>query len=366
MSALNTIRSCALSMAAVWLAGSVGIAQDKNKAEAAKPAETKPENPIATTPTGEKVVLELTEDGPMELVGESVAFDLLVHSMLDTDNGLGAQVSPADEALRSHLALPKDQGLVVTSLQGGGPAETAGLQKHDVILMLGGKAVSSVEALNKILKDAGEKPTAVLVLRAGKKLTIEVTPKPAGAAARLVTRLEADPGYWIGVSVGEVDETLRSQLRLPEKRGLVVTKVESDAPAAKAGILLHDVLMEFGGKSLSTVEDLSSQVKEIGEKPATMKLIRSRQQQTLQITPAKRLMDRVAVLSTRTARTRVLTDYLLADKVMRATIAPTKARDAREELAELNKEVRKLIERIEALDRTLKAAETKPAEEKKK
>jgi S1-C subfamily serine protease len=63
-----------------------------------------------------------------------------------------------------------------------------------------------------------------------------------------VTDVSQSSRLWIGVTVAPADDTLRSQLRLPAKRGLVVTKVESDAPAAKAGLLVSDVLVEFGGK----------------------------------------------------------------------------------------------------------------------
>jgi serine protease Do len=309
-----------------------------------------------------------------EAVFADVVFDQYVNVLLDVDSSLGAQVTPADDALRAQLDLPKDQGLVVTSVQDGGPADKAGLQKHDVLLAIGGKPVGNSDALRQQLKDAGEKAVPVLLLRSGKKLTIEITPHTGSKWDVTVFRTDGS-GFWIGVSVAAADETLRAQLRLPEKRGLVVTKVEADAPAAKAGILVHDVLLELGGRPLATIEDLNSQIQEVGEKPATMKLLRSGQPQSLQVTPARRAEVKWApsinqsvgtVRFWNTLDNPATVVYGQPLNVVDAAnlMAPAAPREARAELADLVKEVRKLNERIEKLDRSLKSAEEKAGTEK--
>ncbi len=162
------------------------------------------------TPTDQK-----KPDPSAHVTAEFVLKDLdftlnqYVGAVLDVDGSLGAQVTPADDALRAQLGLSKDQGLVVTSVQDGGPADKAGLQKHDVLLTLNGKLVANTDALRQQLQDAGEKAIPLGLLRAGKKLTIEVTPKPS--ATFLSTVLLTDLGsVWIGVSVAAADETLRA------------------------------------------------------------------------------------------------------------------------------------------------------------
>jgi len=297
-------------------------------------------------------------------------------SSLDVGGSLGAQVAAADQVLRAQLGLPKDQGVVVTSVEEGGPADTAGLQKHDILLTASGKPLASPDALQKQLNEAGPKAVPITLLRGGKRLTIEVTPRESPWRATTFLYSQS-PGLWIGVSVAGADETLRAQLRLPEKRGLVVTKVEADAPAAKAGLLVHDVLLEFGGKPLATIEDLNAQIQEVGEKPATMKLIRNGQAQSLQVTPAARpggvMVTPVDVHWHSLGTVRFSNDAFilkaneapLVEYKNPLTVTPPPA-DAKAELAELVKEVRKLNERIEALDRSLKAADEKAAKEKGK
>ena len=212
----------------------------------------------------------------MDIAGSTEIWRLRLRASL-----IGVEVRRASDTLRAQLALPEDQGVVVTKVIDGGPAHQAGLERHDVLLTMARKPVADADALNKLAKESGEKPVPVVLLRRGKKLTIDVTPKkqePSG--------LEILASRWIGVSVAEADETLRAQLRLPEKRGLVVTSVEPKSPSAKANMKLHDVLVEFGGKPLTTVDDLRSQINEVGEKPARMKLLRGGEFISVQVTPA--------------------------------------------------------------------------------
>ena len=61
-------------------------------------------------------------------------------------------MSPADDALRAHLSLPKDQGLIVTSLAPNAPAAQAGVQQNDVLLTLGDTPLAKAEDLEESLK----------------------------------------------------------------------------------------------------------------------------------------------------------------------------------------------------------------------
>lgn len=55
---------------------------------------------------------------------------------------------------------------------------------------------------------------------------------------------QADPGkYWVGLHCVDAGEALRQQLGLEEGVGLIVESVTDEAPAKKAGIQEHDVLL---------------------------------------------------------------------------------------------------------------------------
>src|SRR5215208_2098112 len=62
---------------------------------------------------------------------------------------------------------------------------------------------------------------------------------------------------WLGVAIQGVDEDLAKALRLGEPRGALVSRVEDGSPAQKAGIRRGDVVLEFDGKKIGKVGELS-------------------------------------------------------------------------------------------------------------
>lgn len=76
--------------------------------------------------------------------------------------------------------------------------------------------------------------------------------------------------YRVGVTLSDADDTLRSQLKLADGEGLIVTDVVPDGPAAAAGIQKHDVLIKLDGKRISTIEKINAQIQELKDRPATL------------------------------------------------------------------------------------------------
>lgn len=64
------------------------------------------------------------------------------------------------------------------------------------------------------------------------------------------------PRLGIGVAPDHVSRGMRRAVGLPERDGLLVREVESEAPAARAGITEGDLLVSAGGRPLATVDDL--------------------------------------------------------------------------------------------------------------
>ncbi len=80
---------------------------------------------------------------------------------------------------------------------------------------------------------------------------------------------------FLGLVLGPVDETLASQIGLPEGVGVVVRAVMPDSPAAKAGIMQHDVLHYFNDQLLINEPQLQTLVRQAGiGTEVTLKLLR--------------------------------------------------------------------------------------------
>jgi serine protease Do len=89
----------------------------------------------------------------------------------------------------------------------------------------------------------------------------------------------------IGVSVGTVPSDSLDELGLKERKGALVSTVDSAGPAAKAGIEPGDVIVEFNGKPVPTRDELVRIVTDT--KPGTtapIKIIRNKQEKTLSVT----------------------------------------------------------------------------------
>jgi len=113
---------------------------------------------------------------------------------------LGIVTEPAPEALRSHLQLPENQGLLVEQVAPESPAAAAAVQRHDILLKAGGQPLAQVEDLIAAVDASKGKPLELELLRGGKRMKLQVTPakRPQGEipGLRVPTPAEAF-GKWI-------------------------------------------------------------------------------------------------------------------------------------------------------------------------
>src|SRR5437763_7984503 len=70
-------------------------------------------------------------------------------------------------------------------------------------------------------------------------------------------------GSYLGVDTQDVSADRISQLHLKEERGVEVTTVDQDAPAGKAGIKEHDVILNLNGTAVESVEQLRRMIREV-------------------------------------------------------------------------------------------------------
>jgi len=73
---------------------------------------------------------------------------------------------------------------------------------------------------------------------------------------------EYSSGAYMGIDVGEITPERVSALKLKEERGVEVTLVDRDAPAGKAGLHEHDVILQFNGARVEGIEQLRRMIHE--------------------------------------------------------------------------------------------------------
>ncbi|MEW6734597.1 MAG: DegQ family serine endoprotease [Acidobacteriota bacterium] len=105
---------------------------------------------------------------------------------------------------------------------------------------------------------------------------------------QLVSRGKVVRGY-LGVTIGEVTPEQVKNLNLTVSEGAFVNDVQSDSPAARAGIQSGDVIVGFDGKPIKDHHQLTSLVAEtpVGRQ-AEIKFIRDGKPQTTRVTIVER------------------------------------------------------------------------------
>lgn len=94
---------------------------------------------------------------------------------------------------------------------------------------------------------------------------------------------------FLGVGVADINAERAKALKLKEERGVEITRVEDDSPAAKAGLKTGDVVLEYNGQRVEGTEQFVRMVREtpVGRQ-ARLLVSRDGSTQTLTATIAER------------------------------------------------------------------------------
>lgn len=102
--------------------------------------------------------------------------------------------------------------------------------------------------------------------------------------AHALLAADKEKAAYLGVAVGDVDDTLREQLKLGRGVGVRIETVVPDSPADKAGLKAHDILETLNDQILFNAPQLAALVRSFapGDK-ATLAFIRQGDRQTVNV-----------------------------------------------------------------------------------
>ena len=73
---------------------------------------------------------------------------------------------------------------------------------------------------------------------------------------------EGDTGAYLGVDIADISAERVSALKLKKEQGVEVTMVDQDAPAGKAGLREHDVILTMNGTAIESGAQLRRMIHE--------------------------------------------------------------------------------------------------------
>jgi serine protease Do len=120
---------------------------------------------------------------------------------------------------------------------------------------------------------------------------------PINMAKDIVAQLKSSGEVtrgWLGVGIQDLTSELKQYYGVESNGGVLITQVFEGDPAEKGGIKANDIIVEIGGKTVTSARELSSIIAntEIGKK-TTIKLLRNGKPKTVQVELAKRDDDKM-------------------------------------------------------------------------
>ncbi|MCB2188112.1 MAG: DegQ family serine endoprotease [Deltaproteobacteria bacterium] len=192
---------------------------------------------------------------------------------------LGVMIQPVTSDLAKKFGLEGTAGALVADVVANGPAAQAGMKRGDVVVKFDGKKVADWHYLPRLvaLTPVG-KSVEVEVIRGGEKTTLDVklgelkegeTAVASGGGQAEQPSLETK----LGLSVQDLTPELAKQLGLKDTKGLVVTKVAPDGPAAEAGLRRGDVILEAAQKPVGNAEEFQTLAKKLAKGDGLLLLV---------------------------------------------------------------------------------------------
>jgi serine protease Do len=173
-----------------------------------------------------------------------------------TRGWLGVQVQPVTAEIADSLGLKQARGAMVDNPQDGSPAAKAGIEAGDVITAVNGAEVKDARDLARNISMIAPGTSVKLdVLHKGESKTLTVAlaemPNDRQANAGEHQSKETAGTPHLGLQLAPAADVQGSG-----DRGVVVTAVDPDGPAAEHGFQTGDVILNVGGKSVSNVGEV--------------------------------------------------------------------------------------------------------------
>jgi serine protease Do len=194
-----------------------------------------------------------------------------------TRGWLGVGIQDLTPELAEYYNLKAKEGVLVTQVFEGDPADKAGIQVNDIILSIDGQRVSTGRDLSAMIANTpvGHK-TRVELIRGDKKKTVKVTLAKRDDDEGIVASRDRENGE-LGIEVTDMDSDIARRFGIDGKEdGVLVTDVKDDSPAREADVRPGDVIKEINRNTVKDSRDFSRLMKKFGENEDIQLLVKRR------------------------------------------------------------------------------------------
>lgn len=194
---------------------------------------------------------------------------------------LGVRIQQVTDDIAESLNLKPARGALVAGVDDKGPAKPAGIEPGDVIVQFDGREIKEMRDLPRIVADTPVgKDVEVALIRKGKeeKKTVRLGRLEDGEKQASVRKSEPEEKSVVkrtlGLDLSNLTDDLRRRYKIKEGvKGVVITGVDANSPAAEKRLNAGDVIIEVAQQAVSNTNDLQNrvdQLKKEGRKSALL------------------------------------------------------------------------------------------------
>ncbi|MGQ0555415.1 MAG: DegQ family serine endoprotease [Nitrospiraceae bacterium] len=193
---------------------------------------------------------------------------------------LGIGLQDLNQDLAKSFSMKDSKGALVSDVKEDSPADQAGLKQGDVIIEYQGILIEDGVALQRMVTrtPVGSK-VPVKVMRDGRArdLTVRIGEQPElEKVAKKVESGEHDYAL-AGLSVEDLNQNTARELGIKGKaQGVVVTSVDPDSGAEKAGLVPGDVIQEINRRPVKSVKEFEKVSSDLRKGDSILMLINRR------------------------------------------------------------------------------------------
>ena len=233
-------------------------------------------------------------------------------TLVGPEASIGVRVRDLNSDDVKNAGLETPAGVYIQEVGKGTPAERAGLKSGDIVTDFDGERVRSVQAFRRLVEETPPQRTVkTTVVRDGSPKTLEVTPEPASK------RLTQDFAQQVPPNFPQLrirprtptnplaPEARRFELVPPQRRlgvtlnmlegqmadffgvtgGALVSSVDPNSVAARAGLKAGDVITAVNGHSVRQPSEVAQEIRDAtAGSQVSLKIVREKKEMTLDVT----------------------------------------------------------------------------------
>jgi serine protease Do len=178
---------------------------------------------------------------------------------------IGVGIQDLTPELATAMKVDPRAGVLVNSINDGGPAAKANIKAGDIIgAVAGKKVIDGRELVREVIAHEVGQTIQLEILRDGKKYgtNMTLTARPEAAVPPLPVQQQGVPQAGLGLSVRDLTPQQSSSLGLSAKPLPIITSIAPGSAADRAGLKPGDVIVEVDGIQEPNSNQLSDQAKD--------------------------------------------------------------------------------------------------------